>query len=203
MATQPFPFLRVFYIVLPRRDPGRGGVKEVEARQLGVLGVDRGEAGLLDEAPGPPVQVAPVGELDLHRRGCALLRGEGGVRLGQHVLEEEELAARPEHAPHLGEDPLGAGDRAERECADHGVGGAIRQGQHLAHAVRHAQRVALLKQAGLGGGPPRVRLHRVVRVQADQVHALRSGTLAGHCGEVLRVGERAHAQLHHHGVALR
>src|SRR5947207_976034 len=145
---------------MPLLYPRRRGRPRREAAHVALcapaLVFDR-EAACLHRPLGLAVRVTAAAEPRPERR-VAVLQPRLPRRGRAHVLEHPELAARPEHAPDLGEPAARVGDAAEDEPAHDSVEGAVAKGQGF-HAA--------LDQGDPGRPPPRARERLAAGLEPD------------------------------------
>ena len=104
-----------------------------EARALDqVAGLEVGdlEAPLRDKAIDWAVQMAAADEPSPERRQPVLPAANTGFGC-LAVLDEDQSAARPQHAAGLRQHPAGLGDAAKRPGSHHAVDAVVLQGQRL------------------------------------------------------------------------
>eukprot|EP00982_Pelagococcus_subviridis_P016758 31497-Pelagococcus_subviridis.AAC.6 len=151
-----------------------GGRDEPEPGQREPLRAHGREPRGVDHVQRLTVEVAPVRHRDLHAVQADLLRRESRVVLAQDVLDEHERRARFQNTLDLAHRRDLIEHAAQRERAHDRVRAVILQRQRLRDAVDDSQRRVLAAAAAerfvrLREVRPRERLHRVVRVHADDV----------------------------------
>src|SRR5882762_4246784 len=139
------------------------------------LGLDH-ESARLHRPLGLTVRMAASGEPRPERR-VAVLQPPLPRPRRAHVLEHPELAARPEHAPDLGEPAARVGDAAEDEPAHERVEGGVAKGQSF-HAA--------LDQRDVGRPPPRARERLPAGLEPDRADGIEREVAARPAADVER-----------------